>query len=104
VVEHTVEDQPQATLVGRGHQGVEVAFVAEPGVDLEVVDRVVPMCFRGEDRTEQQPVAAEFDRVVEPCLQVPQPVPDRLLRGQCRSFRARETERVHMPQNCMISP
>ena len=68
VVEHAVEDQPQAALAGGGHQRVEVALVAEPGVDPEVVDGVVAVGLRGEDRAEQQPVAAELDRVVKPRL------------------------------------
>ena len=84
MVEHAVEDQPQAALVSGGDQRVEVALVAEPGVDPEVVDGVVAVGLRGEHRAEQQAVAAELDRVVKPRFQVPQPVPRRLARGQHR--------------------
>jgi hypothetical protein len=104
MVEHAVEYHPQAPLPGRGHQGVEVVVVAEPRVDPEVIGGVVPVRLGGEDRAEQQPVAAELDRVVKPRFQVPQPVPDRLARGQRRRLRAGEAERVHLPQDGVISP
>ena len=41
VVEHAVEQHPQAALVRLGDERVEVGVVAEPGVDAEVVDGVV---------------------------------------------------------------
>ena len=77
MVEHPVEYQPHAALVGGGHERVEIGIVTEPPVDPEVVDRVVPVRLRCEDRPEEQPVAAELDRVVQPRFQLRQPVPDR---------------------------
>ena len=104
VVEHAVEDQPQPALVGRRHQRVEVGLVAQPGVDPEVVGGVVPVALRREDRPEQQAVAAELDGVVQPRLELPQPVPGGLAVGQGRSLRAGEAERIHLPQNGVITP
>jgi len=104
VVEHPVQDQPHAPRVGGRHQRVEVVLVTEPPVDPEVVHGVVAVRLRGEDRPEQQPVAAEFDRVIQPRRQPPQPVPGRLVRRQRRLLRAGEAERVHLPQDGVISP
>ena len=104
VVEHPVEDQPHAARVGGGHERVEVVLVAEPRVDPEVVHGVVAVRLRREDRPEQQPVAAELDRVIQPRRQPPQPVPDRLARRQRGLLRAGEAERVHMPEDGVISP
>ena len=104
VVEHAVQDQPQPALVGRGDQGVEVGLVAQPRVDPEVVDGVVPVALRREDRPEQQAVAAELDGVVQPRLQLPEPVPGRLAVRQRRPLRAGEAERIHLPQNGVITP
>jgi hypothetical protein len=55
-------------------QAVEVGVVAEPGVDPEVVEGVVAVRRGGEDRSEQQPVAAQLDHVVQPRRQLRQPV------------------------------
>ena len=104
VVEHPVEHQPHAAPAGGGDQGVEVALVAKPRVDAEVVDGVVAVRLRGEHRPEQQPVAAELDRVVNPRLQPPQPVAGRLAARQRRPLRAGEAERVDLPQHGVISP
>jgi hypothetical protein len=69
-----------------------------------VVDRVLPVGLRGEDRAEQQPVAAKLNGVVKPRGEMRQPVPDRLVPGQRGPLRAGETERVHVPQNGVIGP
>ena len=104
MVEHPVEDDTQAAAAGLGHQVVEVVLIAEPGIDLEVVDGVVAVGLGGEDRAEQQARAAELDRIVQPALQLPQPVPDGLLRRQLRLLRAGEAERVHVPPDSVIGP
>src|SRR4051812_47383182 len=54
------------------------------------------MGLRGEDRTERQPVAAQLEQVVEPVLQVWQPVDGRGLRHGCL-LRRGEAERVDVP-------
>jgi len=104
VIEHPVQDQPQATLASRGHQRVKVGVVAEPRVDAEIVGGVVPVGLGREDRSQEQPAAAELDRVVEPRLELPEPVPDRLVFRQRGPLRAGEAKRVHMPQDGVISP
>ncbi len=43
MIEHTVEHDAQATLTRRGDEGVEIRVIAKPGVDLEMVDRVIAM-------------------------------------------------------------
>jgi len=52
MIEHAVQDQAQATAVSGGDQCVEIGIVAEPGIDTEMIDGVVSMCRRGEDRSE----------------------------------------------------
>ena len=104
VVEHPVQDDTQATTASLGHEVVEVVLVAEPGIDLEVVDGVVAMGLGGEDRAEQQARTAELDRIVQPALQLPQPVPDGLLLRQLRLLRTGEAERVHVPPDSVIGP
>jgi hypothetical protein len=58
MVEDTVEQQPHTPVVAGCHQGVEVGVITQPGIDLEVVHCVVAVTAGGEDRAEQQPVAA----------------------------------------------
>ena len=101
MVEDAVEGDPQAAGVRLGDQAVEVGVVAEPRVDPEVVDGVVAVRFGGEDGTEQEPVAAQVDRVVEPILQLWQAMHDRRLR--CRRGPG-EAERVDLPPDRVIRP
>ena len=72
VVEHAIEHHVDAALAAGGHQVVEVLVGAQAGVDLEVVQRVIAVGHRFENRAEQQPVAAELDQVVQPGLELPQ--------------------------------
>jgi len=104
VVEHPVQDDAQATLASLCDQPVDVVLIAQPGIDLEVVDGVVAVGLGGEDRAEQQARTAELDRIVQPALQLPQPVPDGLLLRQLRFLRTGEAERVHVPPDSVIGP
>jgi hypothetical protein len=45
---------------------------------------VVAVGLGGEDRAEQQARTPELDRIVQPALQLPQPVPDGLFLRQLR--------------------
>jgi hypothetical protein len=83
---------------------VEVVLITEPGIDLEVVDGVVAMGLGGEDRSEQQARTAELDRIIQPALQLPQPVQDPLFLRHLRLLRAGEAERVHVPPDGVIGP
>ena len=71
VVEHAVEQHPQPALVRRGDQRVEVAVVAEPRVDPEVVDGVVAVRLGREHRAEREPGGAQLDGVVQPAVSRP---------------------------------
>jgi len=66
VGEHAVEHQSQAALAARGDEGVELGVAAEPGVDAVLVEAVVAVRLRGEDRAEQEAGGAEVDGVVQP--------------------------------------
>ena len=66
VVEHPVEEHPQATAVGFVDQPVEIAVVTQTGIDLKVVGGVVAVGARGEYRPECDPGDAESDGVIEP--------------------------------------
>ena len=74
MVEDAVEQQPHAPGPTGRDQGVEVGVITQPRIDLEVVDRVVAVAAGGEDRAEQQAVAAPGNQVIEPPLQPRQPV------------------------------
>ena len=103
VVEDAVEQQPHATGPAGGDQGIEIGVVAEPGVDLEVVDRVVAMAARGEDRPEQQPVGAQRDQVIEPSQQLRQAMNLPASRHRLL-LRADEAQRVHLPPHDAVDP
>jgi hypothetical protein len=104
MVEHPVQDDAQTTLARPGDQPAEVVLIAKAGIDLEVADGVVAMGLGGEDRAEQQARTPELDRIVQPALQLPQPVPDGLLLRQLRLLRTGEAERVHVPPDSVIGP
>ena len=74
MVEHTIEQDPQAAAVRLGDQVVEVGVVAEPGIDAVVVSGVVTMGARREDRPQRDTGCPQRDGVVEPADQPPQPV------------------------------
>jgi hypothetical protein len=97
VGEHPVEKHPDGPTVAGVHQPFHVTIVTQPGIDAQVVDDVVTVCFRGEDRVERQPVAAQPDQVVQPRLER---APDD---GRRRPMAAvgsapQKTERVDLPQ------
>ncbi len=77
VVEHAVEQHPEAAVVGLADEGVEVLVGAEPAVDPTVVGGVVAVRRRLEDRTERDAGGAQRHRVVEPADEVGEPPPTR---------------------------
>ena len=84
VVEDAVEQHPDPPLAAGGDERVEVAVVAQPGVDAEVVGGVVAVGPRGEDRSQRQPVRAQRDEVVQPPVQPAQLVRRRAARRPAR--------------------
>jgi hypothetical protein len=79
VVEHAVEHQLEPLAVRCSHQLLEVTLIAEPRIDREVIERVVAVRLRREDRSERQRGAAKLDGVVEPRAEVLEPMHHRLL-------------------------
>ena len=82
VVEHPVQQQPDAPLAAPRDQVAEVLFGTEPGIDAKVVHGVVAVRFAGENRPEGQPVAAQIDQVIQP-----RPDPAQPMRGRRRRAR-----------------
>jgi hypothetical protein len=97
VVEDAVEQDAHAAVVGRRDQAVEVAVVTQAGIQPEMVDGVVAMGLRREDRAQGQSRAAELDRMVQPGLDARKAVLDRRARRNRPRLGADETERVHLP-------
>ena len=66
VVEHAVDQHPQAQPVGLLHQRPEVVLRATGGVDAEVIQRVVLVIGRGgEDGVQIQAVEAHVLQVIQ---------------------------------------
>jgi hypothetical protein len=89
-------------LIAAAHErGLRVVLGAQAGVDPEVVDGVVAVRLRGEDRAERQSVAAQLEQVVEVVGQLGQPVPrlrDRRLLG------AEEAQGIDVPPDGVVGP
>ena len=109
VVEHAVEQDLDAPLVGGGDQAVEGGVIAQAAIDAEVIERVVAMRGGLEDRSELQDVEPQLLHVVEP--------PDEVIqaRGARRSFDGRlglvsvdggsgEPQRVDVPADRVLDP
>ncbi len=103
VIEHAVQHDGQPALAGRLDQRIEVGVVAEPGIDAEMIDRVVAVRGGGEDRTEQESRGAELDRVVEPAGQPAEAVSERS-GALGADVRADEAQRIDVPEDCVLDP
>ncbi len=97
VVEDPVEHEAHPAVAARRGEVAEGAGRAQPGVDREVVEGVVAVRARAEDRPEQESVGAEGDDVVEPLLELRQARYGPALGVGERALRSGEAERVHMP-------
>jgi hypothetical protein len=69
VTEDAVDQQPHTPVPAGRDQGVEVSIITQARIDLKVVGRVVAVAAGGEDRAQQQPVAAPGNQMIEPPLQ-----------------------------------
>ena len=103
MVEDSVEEDAQAPRVRGLDQGVEIGIVAETRVDPEGIDRVVAVGRGREDRPERQPRGAEFDRVVEPGMQLGQAMHDGRA-GNGLGLGADEAERKDLPPDSVLDP
>ncbi len=103
VVEHPVEQHPDAALPARAEQRVGIGVVPEPRVDAQVVDGVVAVGLGVEDRTEQQAVAAQVEQVVEPRRDPAELVGDLAVRVGGR-VGADEAQGVDVPPDGGVDP
>ena len=101
VVEHAIEHHAQAALAAGGHEVVEVGIVAQAGIDAEVVQRVVAVRHRFEDRPEQQPGAAQLHHVIQPGFQPGQAMAG-IVAGAVMNGGAQGTQRIHMPPDGIV--
>jgi hypothetical protein len=103
VVEHAVEEHPQAARVGRLDQPGEGVGVAEPRIDAQIINGVVAVGVRGEYRAERDPGRAELDGVVQPVDDPVQPLTDRPA-GITLGFGPGEAQRVDLPPDHVLHP
>ena len=103
VVEHPVEQNPQAAPVRLVDKSVEVGVVTEAGVDPVVVGGVVAVGAGGEDRPERNTGGSQRDGMIQPVDQPGQP-----MLGGAGPFRGREgadeSQRVDLPPDRVAHP
>ena len=104
VVEDAVQHDAHTLVAARGREVAERLGGAEPRVDGEVVQSVVAVGGRAEDRPQEQPVGAEGDDVVEPLLELGQARYGIGARVGERTLRSGEAERVHVPPDGVERP
>jgi hypothetical protein len=104
VVEHAVEGDPDSLAAAGGDEVGEGVRRTQPGIDREVVQRVVPVGRGPEDRAEQEAVGSERHRVIEPVLELCQPG-DWIRSGVGEGpLGACEPERVDVPPDHVCRP
>jgi hypothetical protein len=96
MVEHAVEDQPQAAAAHRLDQCIEVGLIAEAPVDLEMICRVVAVRGRRKDRRQQEAGDTEVNGIIEPVADPPQPMLDIGARRRL-ALGADKAERIDLP-------
>jgi len=101
MIENAVEQDFEPATMRGANEVVEIRIVAEPRVDPEMIDRVVAMARRVEDRPEGQTRRAKLDGIVEPGEQVAEPVAHR---GTVAGSRlgTDKAERVDLPPDLML--
>src|SRR6266496_6612153 len=103
MIEHAVEHDTQPAVMGRLDERIEIALVAEPPVDLEVIDRVVAMHGRGEDRPEQKPRGSEIHGVIQPRNEMTKAMRNTGA-GTGLELGPDETERIDVPPDRPLDP
>jgi hypothetical protein len=103
MVEDAVENDPQTTTVCGFDQLVEVGVVAETLINPKMVDGVVTVRGRGENRPKQEPGRAEVDGVVQPRCDMTEAVDDSRPVA-CPGFGAGKSERIDVPPQRVFDP
>src|ERR1700724_3064854 len=103
MVEDAVENDPQTTAVCGFDQLIEIGVVAETLINPEMVDGVVTVRGRGENRPKQEPGRAEVDGVVQPRRDVTEAVGDARPVG-CPGFGACKSKRIDVPPQRVSDP
>src|SRR5216683_4203361 len=103
MVEDAVENDPQTTTVCGIDQFVKIGIVAETLINPEIVDGVVTVRGRGENRPQQEPGRAEVDGVVQPRCDMAEAVDD-ARPVACLGFGARKSKRIDVPPQRAFDP
>ena len=103
MIEHAIEHDAQSAIVGGLDERIEIAFVAEPFVDLKMIDRVVAMRGRSKHRTEQDAGGTEIRRVIQPPDKMLETMHDAGASGRL-ALCADKAERIDLPPDRMLGP
>src|SRR5260221_12421481 len=96
MVEDAVENDPQTTTVNGFDQLIKIGVVAETLINPKMVDGVVTVRGRGENRPKQEPGRAEVDGVVQPRCDMTEAVDD-ARPVACLGFGACKSKRIDVP-------
>ena len=102
VAEDAVEHEAQPALPAGGDEVVEVGVPSQARVDAQLVQGVVAVAGRGEDRAQQEAGGAQLDGVVQPVQQPAQPG-----RGGAVAVAdggSGEAQRVDVPPDGVLDP
>src|SRR5713101_8877302 len=103
MVEDAVENDPQTTTVNGFDQLIKIGVVAETLINPKMVDGVVTVRRRGENRPQQKPGRAEVDGVVQPRFDMAEAVED-AQPVACLGFGARKSKRIDVPPQRVFDP
>src|SRR5437667_8571238 len=103
MIEHAIEHDTQSPVMGRLDERIKIGFITEPFVDLKMIDRVVTMRGRGEDRPKQNPGHAEIHGIIQPSDKMPEAMHDASASGRL-ALGAHKAERIDLPPDSMLDP
>src|SRR5437899_12978510 len=101
MIEHAIEHDTQSPVMGRLDERIKIGFITEPFVDLKMIDRVVTMRGRGDDRPKQNPGHAEIHGIIQPSDKMPEAMRDS---GTRLAFGADKAERIDVPPDRPLDP
>lgn len=105
VVENAVEHDVEPALAARRHESLEILLGAQTPVDRHVVEGVVAVGGRFENRAQENAGASELHRVVEPGNQPQEPMfarIGRLSRPIAADWSARGSEGIDVPPDGVL--